>query len=275
MSWYQPLATEQENSSRALSHPPRTLKNKKGDEPRFALFPALPPSLYSAPLSSLTFSLPSTWSCDSKNESRTTTAISDHPTSKRGERDIANTAPLVTQLRIVSEILKEGDMSPQTTAGNDSSVDGRGDMCDGDITMTRQEEGRGPGTSTVQEDECLPLLTSRMEGVSKTNARKYFVLLKKSFKESSEGFSLPLETDHWDAILPTIYNAFGPGFHDRQSLPEYSKGDEVPLGLPTRLNKLPIEFTKIGELLGLKTCACKLKREESWNCGYREEFLYT
>ena len=126
------------------------------------------------------------------------------------------------------------------------------------------------GHSRFKGAKCDPVTGRKMqnkfrtkgEDISKTNATKYFVLLKKSFKESSKGFSLPLETDHWDAILPTIYNAFGPGFHDRESLPEYSKGDEVPLALPTRLNKLSIEYTKIGEKLGLKTCACKLRREK-------------
>lgn len=134
---------------------------------------------------------------------------------------------------------------------------------------------RNVGHSRFKGAKCDPVTGKKMqnkfrtkgEEISKINARTYFVLLKKSFKERSKGFSLPLETDHWDAILPTIYNAFGPGFHDRQSLPEYSKGDEVPLALPTRLNKLPIEYTKIGETLGLKTCSCKLRREKSRKFG--------
>jgi len=61
----------------------------------------------------------------------------------------------------VSESLTEGDMSPQTTGGNDASGGGRGDTCDGYITVNHQEKER-PGT--VQENECLPLLSSRMVG---------------------------------------------------------------------------------------------------------------
>jgi len=132
---------------------------------------------------------------------------------------------------------------------------------------------RNVGHSRFKGAKCDPVtgrkkqnkFRTKGEEISTRNARRYFVLLKKSFSKSSKGFSLPLETDHWDAILPTIYNAFGPGFHDRESLPEYSKGDEVPLALPTRLNKLPIEFTKVGETLGLKTCACKQKSSKHCN----------